>query len=243
MVSWRLRLFWALVLGVAAALAVWLYLGSVDPTVDVVVARVVIPARTVISADQLAVKTVSRRDAAALLTHPISEPTRAIGAVAVQEIAAGQPLQDSPQYLHRASQAKSGGNARLSYFLPDGTRAATILVDEAALVGGQVHENDHIDVIFTSRDNNTGGVYSAAIIQAATVLRLQRSAGGQGTQYEVTLLVTPEQALALALGKHEGYLDVALTPPGTRPIEISPLSPLQFLQPPERWIPGRVNLR
>lgn len=237
MVGWRLRLFWAAVLGVAAALAIYAYLRSVAPTVDVVVARVNIPARSVISADQLSVRRVSRRDAAALLTRPLAAVEQAVGAVAVQEIPAGHPLEDSPRYLQRAPQALAGSAARLSYFLPDAGRAVTVSLSEGALVGGQVHEGDRVDVIFTSRDNNTGGVYAAFLVQGATVLRVQKAASPAGS-YHVTLLVTPEQALAVALAAHQGHVDLALAGPGAQPVAIPALSPLQFLQPEQRSAGG-----
>lgn len=233
MVSWRLRLFWATLLGVGAALASFMYLRSVAPAVDVVVAQVTIPARSVISTEQLAVRTVSRRDAALLVNRPVGSPAQAVGAVAVQEIPAGQPLQDSPRFLQRSLQAQAAGTARLSYFLPDDARAYTISVDEAALVGGQVHESDRVDVIFTSKGNATGGVYATALVEGATVLRLQRVTGTQTGQYLVTLLVTPAQALALSLGKHEGSLDLALASPGAPAANLAPLSPLQFLKSPQ----------
>lgn len=231
MVGWRLRLFWALLLGTVAAVAMYMYLKSVDPTVGVVVAKVTIPARTAIAAEMLTEKTVSRRDLAALVPNPVSRVDQVVGAVAVREIPAGQPLTDAPEFLRRGEAPTPPEGVHLSDFLPDGSRAVTLALDEAGVVGGSINENDRVDVVFTSRDNATGGVYSATLVQGATVLKISKPASGQSLQYQVTLLVTPQQAMALALGKHQGFIDLSLSPPNATPLDLPAFSPLQIVPP------------
>ncbi len=96
-----------------------------------------------------------------------------------------------------------------------------------------------MDVIFTSQDNSSGGVYAALIMQGVPVLEVEAPtkeplAAQTGSQVNVTLLVTPAQAVDLALAKRRGSIDLVLSPETAEPVALPPSSPLKFTIPPTR---------
>lgn len=227
---WRLRLFWALVLGAVAALGTNAYLQSLHETAPVVIAAGDIPARAEITADLLKVVEVSRSARDALAAGGFDTPAAVIGRYARQPIAKGSILRDDPAWLTAPGEVQSGpaGQGAMADFLPGGTRAVSVLVDRQAVVGRHIQTGNLVDIIFTSTTEATGGVYAGLVLQQIEVLDI--TAGGDGdSRLLVTLLLTPAQAVELTLAKRTGSIDLALVAadPG-EPISLPPLSPLRF---------------
>lgn len=222
----RVRLFWALLLSAAVGLGSYFYLSALQQEVPVVVAARDIPERTVITQEMLRVVRVRAKERDTVFSRAVSEPDMVVGALTLQDVSKGEALRSDPHWITRDEGAVQAVSQRqLSYFLPRETRAVTVGVDSQGIVAGRVREGDLVDVLFTSRDNSTGGVYAAMILQHVRVLGVD----GGGGQYQVTLLVTPEQALDLTLAKRRGIIDLALSPPAPDTVNLPPASPLKFL--------------
>lgn len=223
--SARVRLLWTLLLAVVAGVGAYIYLSSLRHEVTVVLVTRDIPARSIITADMLRTARIRAADRSAVLPNSFATPEHVIGLLTVQEIPRGEPVRNDPRWVTREEGAIQAVNKqRLSYFLPKDTRAVTVQVDSQGMVAGRVREGDLVDVLFTSRDDSTGGVYSAIILQRTQVLAVDASGG----QYQVTLLVTPEQGLDLTLAKRRGTIDLALSPRTAEPVSVPPASPLKF---------------
>lgn len=233
----RLRLVVAAVLAAGAGVGSYLFLSNLQERVTVVVAARDIPPRTVVTADMLVQEAVSARDAAVLAPAAFARPDQVVGAVARAFIPRGQVLQMDGRDLVFGDALKvakdRAGQVNLSYFVPGSMRAEAVAVDTQGAVGFKVKEGDRVDVIFTSRADNTGGVYSAAVLQNVQVLSVEtitdETTGARAKN--VVLLVTPAEAVDLALAKRLGFIDLVLNPLDAQPVPLSPSSPLKFTRP------------
>lgn len=250
---WRMRLFWALILAIATAWGIKAYLGSLQETEPVVVAAKDIPARATITPDMLKVIEVSSIDRSQLAPDAFQSTAELVGRNARRAIAAGEVLRNRPSDLTEPGEISPGtrtGEGALADFLPPDARAMTIKADQEAVLGSHLRAGDRVDLVFTSKTDSTGGVYSSLLLQQVQVLDIQRPPEGEPDQnLLVTLLVTVEQAVDLALAKRTGSIDLVLNPPDPgSPIGPTVTSPLKFIgsatvmpaaaQPPEPEKPG-----
>lgn len=232
--KWRMRLFWAALLAIATALGVRSYLRSLQATEPIVTAAREIPARTQITADMLTIVQVSREDRQRLANDAFQSIDEVVGRNARRRIEAGEILHKRPADFTEPGTIQPGGQpgeGALAAFIPSNARAVTLKLDPQAVLGQQVRPGDRVDVIFTSKSDSTGGVYSSLILQQVQVINIEKpSADEPDKEVLVTLLVTPEQAVDVALAKRTGSVDLALNPPDSgAPVSPRTTSPLQFI--------------
>lgn len=230
MVKWRLRVFWALLLAVVSIWTVKSYLTSLEETAPVLLATQEIPARAQITAEMVKVVVVKKSDLSQLAADALSSPDQVVGRYARRLIPQGEILRDrSSDFTTEAIRpAAYEGEGALADFLPSTARAVTVKLDAQGVLGQHVKPGDLVDLVFTSKTDSTGGVYSALVVQQVFVLSLDRNPDDE-EEVLVTLLVTLDQALQVSLAKRTGDLDLVLNPPDPgRPTRIPPISPLQF---------------
>jgi Flp pilus assembly protein CpaB len=233
------RLVRRLLLGLALVLATVAggsYLHRLRDLVPVVVTTEAVPARTLLTADKLAVRQVNRAAQEIIAPRAIQRTEDAVGLITRSDLAAGQPLQRDPRLVDTAP---DGADASLPrYQIPDGMRLTAVRLDTAAAVAGRITPGDRVDVIFTSKESRTGGLYAQTILQTVEVFSV--GAGDKSTSalpgltsnVDIILLVTPEQAQILALAKRSGgSVDLSIAPPNPMSVTLPPTWPPQ---PPER---------
>jgi pilus assembly protein CpaB len=203
----------ALVFGLLAAVSVSRYLSSAQAygknMNTVVVARVAIPIGTKIVAEQV--------DAVQAPSGTTPDGTfesidKLVGRVAVVNIAPRETITDTKL----APEGTAGG---LSAVIPEGYRAMTVKVDDAAGISGFIQPGAVVDVVvvINPADKATNqDPISKIVLQNIKVL-----ANGQNidqpkdereanTVKAVTLQVTPDQAEKLALASNEGKLQLVM---------------------------------
>jgi pilus assembly protein CpaB len=233
--KWRLRLFWAALLAMVTAWGVTSYLSALRETEPVVVALQEIPARAEITPDMVTVIEINRTDRGRLAKDAFQTLDEVVGRYARKPIEEGAVLRDRPGELtnpgEMAASARVGEGA-LADIIPRDARAMTLKLDKEAVLGQHIQPGNRVDVIFTSKSDSTGGVYSSLVLQLVQVLEIEYPA--EDASHEdalVTLLVTAEQAVDLALAKRTGSVDLALSPPdASGPIPVRTTSPLKFAQ-------------
>lgn len=203
----------ALVFGLLAAVSVSRYLSSAQAYANnlstVVVAKVEIPVGTKIIAEQVDTVQVPAN------TTPdgtFESVDKLVGRVAVVNIAPRETITDSKL----APEGTAGG---LSAVIPEGYRAMTVKVDDAAGISGFIQPGALVDVVVVinppDKATNQDPV-SKIVLQNIKVL-----ANGQNIDHPkdereanavkaVTLQVTPEQAEKLALASNEGKLQLVM---------------------------------
>ena len=196
--------------------------------VDVVVPRVNIPSRTVITPDML---TMASLDEDKVPRGALTDATVAAGQVATQRLVAQQPILRT----HITDRATAFG---LAGIVPAGMRAVTVPVDPVTGVAGLLKPGDRVDVIATFEVGET--LVAQTVLQDVELLALgthttdlppaeavaetkdeqtpsddTAQARRERVEYpNATLGVTPEDAQRLLLAEQRGKLRLALRPVG-----------------------------
>ena len=203
----------ALIFGVLAAVSVSKYLSSAQAYSKnlnkIAVAKVAIPIGSKIIAEQIMVVQFPKESTP---DGAFEAPEKLAGRVAVMNIAAREPITESRL-------APEGTAAGLSAIIPEGYRAMTVKVDDAAGISGFIQPGTLVDVVVVIDPREGSGMQdpiSKIVLQNIKVLANGQNIDKPKDEREansvkaVTLQVTPEQAEKLALASSEGKLQLVM---------------------------------
>src|ERR1041384_651056 len=203
----------ALIFGVLAAVSVSKYLSSAQAYTKnlnkVAVAKVAIPIGSKIIPEQIMVVQFPKESTP---DGAFESPDKLAGRVAVVNIAAREPVTE-------AKLAAEGTAAGLSAVIPEGYRAMTVKVDDAAGISGFIMPGSLVDVVVTIDPREGGGhqdPISKIVLQNIKVLANGQNIDKPENEREansvkaVPLQVTPEEAEKLALAATEGKLQLVM---------------------------------
>ena len=202
----------ALIFGVLAAVSVSKYLSSAQAYTKnlnrVAVAKVPIPIGSKIIPEQIMVVQFPKESTP---DGAFDSADKLAGRVAVVNIAAREPITE-------ARLAAEGTAAGLSAIIPEGYRAMTVKVDDAAGISGFIQPGTLVDVVVTidPEANTRQDPISKIVLQNIKVLASGQNIDKPEDEREaksvkaVTLQVTPEQAEKLALAATEGKLQLVM---------------------------------
>jgi pilus assembly protein CpaB len=203
----------ALMFGVLAAVSVSKYLSSAQALTKnlnkIAVAKVAIPLGSKIVAEQIMVVQFPKESTP---DGAFDTPEKLVGRVAVVNINPREAITESRL-------AAEGTNAGLSAIIPEGYRAMTVKVDDAAGISGFITPGTMVDVVVTIDPREDGGhkdPVSKIVLQNIKVLANGQNIDKPENEREansvkaVTLQVTPEQAEKLALAATEGKLQLVM---------------------------------
>ena len=203
----------ALIFGVLAAVSVSRYLSSAQAftknMTKVAVAKVAIPLGSKIIPEQIMVVQFPKESTP---DGAFDSPEKLAGRVAVMNIAAREPITESRL-------APEGTSAGLSAVIPEGYRAMTVKVDDAAGISGFIMPGTLVDVVVVIDPREGSGMQdpiSKIVLQNIKVLANGQNIDKPKDEREaisvnaVTLQFTPEQAEKLALASSEGKLQLVM---------------------------------
>ena len=202
----------ALLFGVLAAVSVSRYLSSAQAYTknlhNVAVAKVAIPIGSKIVAEQIMLVQFPKESTP---DGAFDSAEKLAGRVAVVNIAAREPITESRL-------AAEGTAAGLSAIIPEGYRAMTVKVDDAAGISGFIQPGTLVDVVVTIDPEGIArqDPISKIVLQNIKVLASGQNIDKPENEREatsvkaVTLQVTPEQAEKLALASSEGKLQLVM---------------------------------
>src|ERR1041385_4344536 len=203
----------ALIFGVLAAVSVSKYLSSAQAFSKnlnkIAVAKVPIPIGSKIIPEQIMVVQFPKESTP---DGAFDNPEKLAGRVAVVNIAAREPITESRL-------AAEGTAAGLSAVIPEGYRAMTVKVDDAAGISGFIQPGSLVDVVVVIDPREGSGMQdpiSKIVLQNIKVLANGQNIDKPKDEREansvkaVTLQVTPEQAEKLALASSEGKLQLVM---------------------------------
>ncbi len=204
----------ALAAGLAAAgLAFLLVRGRLPaeaaaaPMVTVVAAARDIPARTLLSASALGLRSIPTSEVPDGAAKSVSA---FVGKVSVQPISAGTALTESAVCVPSAALG-------MAFALPPTLRAVTVATDPADGVELFVRPEDHVDILATD-EPGAGPAEARTVLQNVRLLAVggqtspdpPAASASSGGAAHVTVAVSPAQAQALVLAAARGHLHLAL---------------------------------
>lgn len=188
----------------------------------------------VLTPEMINVKFMNRMDRDALFPGSISDVSEVVGAVAIETIPAGTILQYDNMMITGDSAQKLIGvdnKVEMQYMIPKELRLVSIGLDAEGSIARLVKKGDIVDLVYTSRDESTGGIYSKTILQQVTVFDVEKYDPDRGLQNQnVLILVRPEDVSMVVAAKRNGIIDLLLNPNGTeqyddKPFHISAMAP------------------
>ncbi len=215
------RIVWLLAL-IMAAVSAWLVHRTIQeqskvkpaeiPTAQILVAKMTIPARTVIKADWVELKAVPVN---AIPGDAARSGKDAVGKITRSEILAGEAIRKGR--LLREDELLG-----LPLMIPQGYRGMTVKVDEIVGVGGFVRPGDLVDVLVTLNEGVVKEDEKVTItllqnVQVLAAAQEMESPAGEAAKKgkvssSVTLAVNLQQAQKLALAEENGKLRLVLRP-------------------------------
>lgn len=212
-----LKLFFIPVLvGLVVTALVYGYLSRIEAgarkveLVEVVVAVRALPVKTLLTKDMLATKPFPKEY---LGRYEVTQLQEAIGKVTTVPLAEGEMVM---QTKLATKEAKVG----LSYHIPQGKRAVAVKVTEFSGVAGFPEPGDRVDILVTLPPEVVGVQKTRLILEELPVLaKVQRTEvqpggtpGDLQAYTSLTVAVTPEEALQLALAEQTGQIKMLLRP-------------------------------
>jgi pilus assembly protein CpaB len=210
------RLLLALLLGVAAAAGVYLYVSNIQQQAQanarqatqqaiaqtsararVVVAKATLPAQTVLSPDNVELKDVAP-DAV--------QPNAATSVGEVQGKAISVPVAIGEQILsHRLAGPTEPATAKkLADLVPAGKRAMSVTFTELSSAGGLITPGDYVDVIAVFNKNTLGKDQSMILLQDVLVLAVAQNTSVDQLPRQAATASNSSQANVLPLPSRAG---------------------------------------
>lgn len=180
---------------------------------EVIVAAVDVPAKTLLEGEMLKVQKVPVE-----YIHPLAVRNRdeLVGRITVAPLVGGE------QILAKKIAKEGEPRYGLSYLVPVGKRAVTVLVDEVSGIAGLIKPGDSVDVaaVVNLPDSmqQREVPHALVVLQDVEVLAVGRVMAEGGNQnaleYDtVTLAVTVEQSRPLILANQKGNIRLMLRSP------------------------------
>lgn len=197
------------------------YLKSLKDDTTVVVAVQDIDEHLIIKPEMLKEISVSRRDKEVLEQNSVSSIKEAEGAVTKNKILKGRTINKTEDVITGTKETliqnkvlNEKGEINQAYFITENKRIVTIRLDSQGAVSNKLNMGDWVDVIFTSAGDDGEKKYTRVLmnhVKINEVESLKGSGGGEAAQ-NISLLVTPEQAVQITYAKRNGVIDLALDP-------------------------------
>lgn len=215
----KVRIVLIIILALGFAFATHKYIGSFNNEMDIVVLVNDIEARSTISESDVKITRISMNDKEEFFPTAASSIEQVVGLISRDTLQAGIPvLIDNEYFVLDGIEDATGENGELvdAYFIPEGMRIMAINLDSTGSINNTVQKGSFIDLIFTSQEASTGGIYSRIIMQSIEVYDVENITktenGAVSNTQNVMLLVTPEQSIDIALAGRNGVIDCVLNP-------------------------------
>ncbi len=218
----RRRVILSVVFSMFVGLLTFQYLSKAQNQTKVVVPKRTIEANTLIKEEDLKLLSVNENDMRIMFPNAAKSISELNGAATRVRLEVNKPIQIDPEVLVFGEEVTQALNMYReideAYFIPFGKRLMAIEVDGSGSLNYGLRKGDYVDVIYTSKDDSTGGLFSSMIMQHVRIYDIEdmisnASSGGLADKKQkVLLMVTEKESLMLAVAKRNGVLDLTLNP-------------------------------
>lgn len=228
----------ALICGLIAAGSIYVFLSGMQTNPQetlktLVITKSSIPARSIITAEQLTIKDIPSQ------AYPVggaSSIESVVGSVALVNLTAGDSIVNSVIQYSKSNDPNYSGSSALT--VPDGKRAVAIPIGLVSGVGFMVKPGDYVDILVTmeiKEPPGNGQTYTSLVAQDVLVLSNGESSSSDKTKVEAksfTLALTVPQAMAVTLGSEKGSIRLLLrNPVNTDQRTDTPFTANKYLDP------------
>ncbi len=219
----QIKVLVVLIIGLVTGYLTFQYLTDIREEVTVFVPIDDIETRTVLTPQLFEAKPMTYADQIRFFPKAITDSSHIVDMVSARMIEKGEILVLSDKMVLDVvtDQAMRNGEIYDPALIPNDMRLSVVNVKHRGGPVSKLVKDLFVDVIYTSTDQVAGGLFSSNVIQHARVYEVEKLEDGTANVY---LLVTPEEAIKLTLGKNHGIVDLVLNPTLGVSVERPPLT-------------------
>ncbi|MHC1723786.1 MAG: Flp pilus assembly protein CpaB [Aminipila sp.] len=232
------RILISIILALLGMFLTYTFLVTAQQKEEIVVPKKDIEPYTKITAEMLEIKKINSKDKEEFYPKAVSSAVKLKGAITRVRLKKNKPIEMTKDNFvlnsKKTMAMNSQGKVVDSFFVPYDKRIMAISVDDAGAVNKRIRSGDFVDIIFTSKDDATGGIYSNMILQHIQVFAVDNNetgsdlSGNTKKMSNVLVLATPEECLKLSVCKRNGSIDLVLNPLNGETKAIGPVNILDF---------------
>jgi pilus assembly protein CpaB len=213
----KLKIILTLILSIIVSFFVYTYLKDLKDETTIVVAVQDIEAHTLIKPEMIKEVPISKKDKGLLEKNSVStkkELQNAISNVKIRKdktiIKNDDVIAGTKEELVAKKAMLENGEVNDAYFISDNKRITTVALDKESAVGDKLNQGDYVDVIFTNKGDALTS-FSTTILQHIEIYSIEKSQGNSvESSQNISLIVTPQQAVDITLAKRSGKIDLIL---------------------------------
>lgn len=213
----KLKIVLIIVLALIVSLFTYKYLSSLKDEITVIVAAQDIDERKWITREMVKEVSIRSRDKQVLAPNAVTSIDEINNAISKQKIKKGSVINKkeniisgSREWMINNNIIDENGQINDAYFIGENERIVTIRLDSQGAVDNRLKKGDWVDIIFTySSDVNS---FSVTLLQHIQIYDLDPVSGNGDASQNISLIVTPQQAVDLVYAKRNGKIDLALNP-------------------------------
>lgn len=203
------------------------FLNNINAQISVYVAKESIDAHVLITDDMVESVKIGFEEKVQFFNKSYENKEDIVGNISLHVIKKGEVFQNNGMLLSESEMGEvinENGQVDSNYFLDENERIGFITIEKNHALGGELKKGDLIDIIFTSDNNDTGGLYASLLLQRVSVFRVSENNQSENI-LDIHLELNPEDALILSLAKYNGQLDLLLTNLVTEESDVLPVIP------------------
>lgn len=200
------------------------YLDGLNESVLVYVAAYDIPEETIVEEDMVKSMSIGYEEKVRFFSTAYDSLDLVVGKVTQTVISEGDVFSEKSMLLQDGESHDvigEDGEVKSDYFIDRGQRIAFISLPKTKALGGHIKKGNKIDLIYTSKSDHTGGMYSSLLLQHIEVFSVEEAS----SDVNIQLIVKPEQGMLLSLAKYNGELDLMLGNELSDEVDIIPKLP------------------
>lgn len=233
----KFKIILIITLALIISIFTYKYLNSLKAETTIVIAVEDIKERTWIKPEMLKVVGIRKREKNILAPDAVSDIKELENAISRVKISKGKSISRTSDVIAGTKQSliqqnviTEDGSIDDSYFISNNKRVVTIKLDSSGAVDNKLKIGDWVDVVFTNMDNGKNS-FSSTILQHIEVFNVQNVKEKGAKSQNISLIVTPQQALDITFAKRMGKVDLILNPSKGENELIFPTTMKKFLQP------------
>jgi Flp pilus assembly protein CpaB len=235
-INTKVRIVLSVILSICAVILISSYLGKDQEEVTIIVAARDIERGVILEESMLLEKSLPIEVKEMYFMDVVSEKSELVGSVTKQKIRKEEAIFKQTEMLASGEELSKAVNkdgiVNDAYFIPEDSRLVSIEVDNSGSINYSIKKGDFVDVIFSSVDESTGGLYTSMLLQHMEVYEVEEIVSDDGgviaKRQNITILGTPQECLTLVAGNRNGLLDLALNPLSGSSANLQPVSILSY---------------
>lgn len=203
------------------------FLKSLNNDVYVYVSKVEIEEHEIITENMIKLVEIGFDEKVTFFNNSYDNKEDIVGSITLKKIEKGNVLVDDGSIIKDSSELgilSENGEVNSEFFLEENNRIAFVSIPKTKALGGMLEKGDLIDIIFTSMNDSTGGLYSSLLLQKVLVHKISSNSNST-SMIDIHFEVSPEDALLFSLAKYTGELDLLLTNEKNLEVDIIPVLP------------------